>query len=242
MATGANNLIAAQLSNAAYTPLATYQSGGALPASAPVPAGWVADPALSGNDGTDANPGGNNQFITFVNTTTNQVMITFKGTDNLSNGVSDIASSGGTAWQSIQPVAQAALFLIQVAYPGYQIMTDGHSLGGGLAQSFALANNLSGYGQNSLPISSSALDSLLPGSVNTLASNLAAWQASPNTFNETNMAGDPATIYYSYGSGPNLPEHHHEYTFESVRAWRNNRWYFVFCARASSVGCSDFGI
>ncbi len=201
-----SDLIAAQLSNAAYTPLATYQAGGSLPTSAPVPQGGIPAPQFS-NYGTnpDGTPDLNNQFVTFINTTgpTPQVMIVFKGTDNIPNGVSDIANSGGQAWDSIKSNAQAALASINEAIKndpslaGAQIMTDGHSLGGGMAQYFALANNLNGFGQNSLPISLTALNEPMPNGPTTLAGNVSAWNASGNTFNEVNTAGDPATNYYS---------------------------------------------
>ena len=81
-----------------------------------------------------------------------------KGSDNLSNFQSDLANSGGSAWESISSNASDALTAVQSnpMYAGYQTMSDGHSLGGGMAQTFALENGLSGYGQNSLPISSQA--------------------------------------------------------------------------------------
>jgi hypothetical protein len=137
-------------------------------------------PALQySNYGTnpDGSPDTNNQFITFINTSgdTPQVMIVFKGTDNIPNAASDMENAGGQAWDSINPNAQAALAAINEAIQtdpllaGAEINTDGHSLGGGMAQSFALENNLSGYGQNALPISSTALNEQMPNSTSTLA-------------------------------------------------------------------------
>jgi hypothetical protein len=51
-----------------------------------------------------------------------------------------VGNSGGAAWESVKANAQAALLAIQQdpAFSGYQIVTDGHSLGGGMSQTFAL--------------------------------------------------------------------------------------------------------
>src|ERR1700722_7731619 len=147
MASGISYLTAAELSQAAY------------PGYAP-PAGWTALPIYSAASGD-----GTNSFTTFVNNSTNQIVIAFKGTDfsstsgALSQLYSDFYNSGGSAWESIASQFQAVLQQIQAdkSYAGYQIMTDGHSLGGGMAQTAALEFGLSGYGQNSLPISYTAV-------------------------------------------------------------------------------------
>ena len=98
------------------------------------------------------------------------------------------------AWEGIKQVFEDNLTAIEAEYTGYQIMTDGHSLGGGMAQTAALENGLSGYGQNSLPISQTAIDKDMDGD---LSGSLAAWTSASNTFNEVNVSGDPATLYYS---------------------------------------------
>jgi hypothetical protein len=139
-------LVAAQLSAAAYTPLSAYQAG----TGPSLPSGWVAATSLSYSNA-------NNQFITFVNAATNQVVVAFKGSDNASNFQSDVTDSGYSEWASVRSNADSALAQIKALYPDSEIMSDGHSLGGGMAQTFALENNLSGYGQNSLPISSALL-------------------------------------------------------------------------------------
>jgi hypothetical protein len=125
------------------------------------------------------------------------VVIAFRGSSNLVNYESDLLNSGGSAWEAIKPVFQQALAQVQKDYPGYQIMTDGGSLGGGMAQTAALEFNLSGYGQNSMPISSmAAADSEIQsqGGVTQAISN---WSAAGNTFSETNVQNDPATFLYS---------------------------------------------
>src|SRR5580658_401996 len=91
MGTGISNLTAAQLSQAAY------------PGYAP-PNGWVAVPAYTVLVGS---PSGTNGFTTFVNMTTNQMVIAFKGTDfgsttsGLLELISVLGNDGGSAWESI---------------------------------------------------------------------------------------------------------------------------------------------
>src|SRR5271157_187479 len=140
---GIGNLVAAELSQAAYD---TYE-----PAN--LPSGWVDDFRYYFNNGT-------NSFSTFVNAATQQVVIAFRGTTTLAQFESDIADSGGAEWESIKGAFASVLASIRAALPGYQIMTDGHSLGGGMAQTAALENGLSGYGQNSLPISPDAIQDI----------------------------------------------------------------------------------
>ena len=179
---GISDLIAAELSNAAY------------PGNGP-PLGWVASSAYS-----QTSADGANSFTTFVDATTKQIVIAFKGSDNGSNWVSDLTNNGGSAWESIEFQFEAVISAIEAdpTLAGYQIMTDGHSLGGGMAQTAALEFGLSGYGQNSLPVSNTAIttDAQIT-SLGGFANALAIWQAAGNTFQETNDSGDPATIYYT---------------------------------------------
>lgn len=162
--------IAAQLSAAAYGQAAT-------------PAGWTKGETVTTADGA-------NSFTVFTNG--NTASIAFKGSDNLSNFQSDIGNSGGSAWEAIKPLAQNALSTLLEG--GYDVFTTGHSLGGGMAQTFALENNISGYGQNSLPISQTAISTDLSGGV---TQAISSWKNSGNTFSEVNVSGDPATLYYS---------------------------------------------
>ena len=187
---GISPLIAAQLSAAAYTPL-----GKQVPVVTsqgtwiPYTGSLAGTTNFSGQDQSGAN-----QFVTYVNSATSQVVISFKGSDNVSNFTSDFTNSGGSAWEAIAPVANQQLAAIQAVFPGYDIMTDGHSLGGGMAQTMALENNLSGYGQNSLPISGTAISQDMGNNYNAY---LNGWVNSGATFNETNNQGDPATLLYS---------------------------------------------
>jgi putative lipase involved disintegration of autophagic bodies len=76
------------------------------------------------------------QMRVFVNDATKQVVFAFRGTDNLSNGVSDIKDSGASAYREIHAAAKGSYGTASTDYSGYQIITTGHSLGGGMAQSF----------------------------------------------------------------------------------------------------------
>jgi len=117
---GISNLTAAQLSQAAYP-------GGSAPS------GWTAVE-------TDSSTSGANSFTIFANDDTQQIVVAFKGTDTVNQLQSDLTNAGASAWQDIQPAFENALSNLQnnPDYSDYNIMTDGHSLGGGMAQTAAL--------------------------------------------------------------------------------------------------------
>ncbi len=175
---GISNLVAAELSRAAYD---TYEP-------ADLPSGWADDFAHYYNDGT-------NSFSTFVNAATQQVVIAFRGTTSLAQFESDVADEGGAEWESIKGAFAGALASIRAAYPGYQIMTDGHSLGGGMAQTAALEFGLSGYGQNALPISPDAIADI--NNAGGLSAALADWKAAGDTFSEATVLGDVTQVVYA---------------------------------------------
>jgi hypothetical protein len=205
-----NNLIAAELSLAAYTPIGDYQGsvggGGSLSAdeyladpdsltplstAVALPSGWSVDVANSGFTGNASDP--TDQFLVFVNSNsaTMQVVIAFRGTNSLSTLLfSDLypPDQGASDYAALQPIAAAKLANIRNIYSKYQIVTDGHSLGGGMAQTFSLQYGLSGYGQNSLPIAPASISSF-----NLVRSGY------KQSFSEVNVVGDPATSHYSGG-------------------------------------------
>ena len=115
--------------------------------------------------------------------------IAFRGTTTLAQLQSDVSDQGGAEWEAIKGEFASVLASVQAALPGYQIMTDGHSLGGGMAQTAALEFGLSGYGQNSLPISPDAIADINNASAGGLNAALAAWRADGNTFSEATIAG-----------------------------------------------------
>jgi hypothetical protein len=177
---GISNLVAAELSQAAYDTLE--------PAN--LPQGWTEDLTYYGNSG-------GNSFSTFVNAATQQVVIAFRGTTTLAQLQSDVSDQGGAEWEAIKGEFASVLASVQAALPGYQIMTDGHSLGGGMAQTAALEFDLSGYGQNALPISPDAITDINNANAGGLNAALAAWKAGGNTFSEATIAGDITTIAFA---------------------------------------------
>jgi antitoxin component YwqK of YwqJK toxin-antitoxin module len=167
-----------------------------------LPPGWNSVPLSNNSAGVDS-------FSVFVNPDTQQAVIAFKGTNTPTQAYNDVTSTGAQDYYNIRTLAQTALRKIQSDYSGYQVFTDGHSLGGGMAQSFALENGLSGFGQNSLPVASgtAADPRIFPSTAdfNTALQNYRAGltqDSSGNTahFNEVNVSGDPATLAYSGGT------------------------------------------
>jgi len=122
-------------------------------------------------------------------------VIAFEGTQSQAQLESDIANAGGSAWESIKRPFENILAQIRAQFPNDQILTDGHSLGGGMAQTAALENNLSGFGQNALPISPDAIRDIR--AAGGLHAALAAWKANGNTFSEATVSNDITTIAYA---------------------------------------------
>ncbi len=137
------------------------------------------------------------QFRVFVNSTTQQVVFAFKGMDNFEDFKSAISDSGAEAYLPLRLLANQALTGAESDYSGYQIVATGHSLGGGMAQSFALEHGLDGFGQNSLPIASTTLAEIYPGLDAQAINALVIDYRDNHTFIETNVAGDPATLIFS---------------------------------------------
>jgi hypothetical protein len=118
---GLDKLTAGLLSEAAYIPKDTFAAPGGAPAGA-VPDGWRADTALSVRVE-------NNQFIVFVNDATRQAVITFKGTDSLSQLKSDLVDDAASQWTTLKDALADNFADIRTKYAGYELMTDGTSSG-----------------------------------------------------------------------------------------------------------------
>jgi len=122
------------------------------------------------------------QFRVFVNSSLHEIVFAFKGTDNWTDLKSDLTNDGASRYNAL--IGNADLVLNRIednpVYASYHIYTDGHSLGGGMAQNFSFENHLDGFGQNSLPV--------------TVATDVSTYS---NQFIETYVAGDPATLLYS---------------------------------------------
>lgn len=154
---------------------------------------WHEDTTLYTSDAVGGRGQINNQVRVFVNDDTHQVVFAFKGTNNVSNGLSDVADAGASAYASIHDQVMSQFDNAKNKYPGYSIVSTGHSLGGGMAQSFSLEAGVDGFGQNSLPIPSGTLHNYFGGK--DPAAVVADYRAKHH-FIETNVAGDIATFAY----------------------------------------------
>lgn len=87
------------------------------------------------------------QFRVFVNTSLDEIVVAFRGTDNWADIKSDLTNNGNSAYNSLVGEADLALAKIEdnPTYAPYHIYTDGHSLGGGMAQNFSFQNHLDGF-------------------------------------------------------------------------------------------------
>ncbi len=171
--------------------------------------GWVgidtlsdpSTPTLLSSLGTDYNIQRNtlgkieNSFYVFVNDQTKQATISFKGSDALSNWASDLMNAGASEFAKIREKAQTALAQLKKDYADYQITTVGHSLGGGMALSFALRNNLDVQVYNSLPIANGTVNSGYYDAVGGYDAALARWQTSGRTVDDVRTPNDIATFY-----------------------------------------------
>ena len=88
-----------------------------------------------------------NQFVVLVNSADKEVVFSFKGSDAASNWKSDLTDAGAAEFAKIWPKAQAALAALEAdpQYSGWTFFAAGHSLGGGMAQTFAVKNGLDAY-------------------------------------------------------------------------------------------------
>lgn len=173
-----SDLEAAQLSDAAYD-------------SSKAPSGWtLAEPRVDVGD---------NSFSIFKNETTHTIVFAFKGTNSIGELYADLADQGVGPWQNLKNLADEAYddYFYDDNYAGWQIISTGHSLGGGMAQTFSVEHVLTGYGQNSLPIAKALADSI----PEFLDKYTAYATSSVVQFHEVNIAGDIATWWYKDKEG-----------------------------------------
>lgn len=95
-----------------------------------------------------------NQFQVSINEKTQEITFDFKGSDAWSNWTSDLGNAGASEFAKIEAKAQAAFDTLRndERFKDYHFAATGHSLGGGMAQSFALKNHIDVSVYNSLPI------------------------------------------------------------------------------------------
>lgn len=139
-----------------------------------------------------------NQFKVSINAETRQITFDFKGSDAWSNWKSDLGNAGASEFAKIQAKAQAAYEYLKdnPDYKGYHFAATGHSLGGGMAQSFALKNNLDAYVYNSLPIARGTIDGDYFRDAGGYEAALSRYQASGRQVHDVRTPNDIATYYY----------------------------------------------
>jgi hypothetical protein len=181
-------------------PAANQDSEGRLlPGS---PEGW--------NTQHNANGALENQFKVSINTETRQITFDFKGSDAWSNWKSDLGNAGASEFAKIQAKAQAAFEYLRQHpdYKGYSFTATGHSLGGGMAQSFALKNNIDVYAYNSLPIARDTIQGDYFRDLGGYEAALARYRASGRQVHDVRTPNDIATYYYDHvGRNQYLSDH-----------------------------------
>jgi hypothetical protein len=141
-----------------------------------------------------------NQFKVSINTETQQISIDFKGSDALSNWKSDLGNAGASDFAKIEAKAQAALEALQSNpdFKSYSFAATGHSLGGGMAQSFALKNNIDAYVYNSLPIARDTIKGDYFQDVGGFDAALERYKASGRQVQDVRTPNDIATYTYDH--------------------------------------------
>ncbi|OPF63725.1 hypothetical protein BC358_07380 [Hydrogenophaga sp. H7] len=174
--------------------------GKLLPADWPAPVKDTNGRLLQDGWNTQQNADGTleNQFMVSINRKTNQISFDFKGSDAWSNWGSDLGNAGASEFAKIQAKAQAAYdYLSQHPdYKHYHFSATGHSLGGGMAQSFALKNNIDVAVYNSLPIARDTRNGDYFKDVGGYEVALARYRASGRVVHDVRTPNDIATHTY----------------------------------------------
>lgn len=174
--------------------------GKLLPADWPAPVKDTNGRLLQDGWNTQHNADGTleNQFMVSINRKTNQISFDFKGSDDWSNWGSDLGNAGASEFAKIQAKAQAAYdYLSQHPdYKHYHFSATGHSLGGGMAQSFALKNNIDVAVFNSLPIARDTRNGDYFKDVGGYEVALARYRASGRVVHDVRTPNDIATHTY----------------------------------------------
>ncbi|MFA5680783.1 MAG: hypothetical protein WC999_05550 [Hydrogenophaga sp.] len=139
-----------------------------------------------------------NQFQISINQRTKQITFDFKGSDAWSNWKSDLGNAGASEFAKIQAKAQAAYEALKndERYQGFQFAATGHSLGGGMAQSFALRNGIDAYVYNSLPIARDTIRGDYFKGVGGFEAALENYRASGRQVHDVRTPNDIATYAY----------------------------------------------
>lgn len=136
-----------------------------------------------------------NQFKVSINRETREITFDFKGSDAWSNWWSDLANAGASEFAKIQAKAQAAFEHLSQhpEFRHFRFAATGHSLGGGMAQSFALRNNIDAYVYNSLPIARGTIASDYFAPVGGFEAAMARYTGSGRQVHDVRTPNDIAT-------------------------------------------------
>ncbi|MEZ5663213.1 MAG: hypothetical protein R3E94_06735 [Burkholderiaceae bacterium] len=175
-------------------------SGKHLPADWPTPVKDKKGHLLQEGWNTQHNADGKleNQFMVSINRKTHQVTFDFKGSDAWSNWISDLGNAGASEFAKIEAKARAAFDALRndERYKHYHFSATGHSLGGGMAQSFALKNNIDAAVYNSLPIARDTRNGDYFKDVGGYEAAIARYQASGRVVHDVRTPNDIATYAY----------------------------------------------
>ena len=140
-----------------------------------------------------------NQFMVSINRETHQITFDFKGSDAWSNWKSDLGNAGASEFAKIEVKAQAAFDALRndERYKDYHFSATGHSLGGGMAQSFALKNNTDVAVYNSLPIARDTRNGDYFKNVGGYEAALQRYKESGRVVHDVRTPNDIATYAYS---------------------------------------------
>ena len=179
------------------------QPGKYLPADWPTPQYGANGRLLPGSPegwNTQHNAEGKleNQFQVSINSETKEITFDFKGSDAWSNWKSDLANAGASEFAKIAPQAQAVYEHLrqQPQFQDFRFAATGHSLGGGMAQSFALRNQIDAYVYNSLPIARDTIKGSYFDAQGGFEQALQRYQASGRAVHDVRTPNDIATHAY----------------------------------------------
>lgn len=139
-----------------------------------------------------------NQFMISINDKTREITFDFKGSDAWSNWKSDFGNAGASEFAKIQEKAQKAFDEISKNpdYKEYRFAATGHSLGGGMAQSFALRNDMDVYVYNSLPIARDTINSDYFKEAGGFDAAIARYKSTGHRVHDVRTPNDIATYNY----------------------------------------------
>jgi hypothetical protein len=190
--------------------LTAVQLSAASYAGNPVPSGWIALNTYYSNGqiltgGPQNLASAPDSLTVFENTTTSQIVVGFKGSNNNTNLDSDIRDGGSADWNRLFPALQQAMADVNsTQYSNMGFLFVGDSLGGGMAQTAAVLYDRNAYDISSLPISGAG-QAAIAAEYGSVSAGISQWSANNVAFG-LHLDGDPATLAFnsvlgSFGPG-----------------------------------------